>query len=83
MKEEVSVSTVVEYSNTNDETFLPQMIDMLDMDREYRMLMYIHEAAVEKVTAQLNILKGEFQFSNDRNPISSISSRIKSRESII
>ena len=59
------------------------MIDMLDMDREYRMLMYIHEAAVEKVTAQLNILKGEFQFSNDRNPISSISSRIKSRESII
>ena len=83
MKEEVSVSTVVEYSNTNDETFLPQMIDMLDIDREYRMLMYIHEAAVEKVTAQLNILKGEFQFSNDRNPISSISSRIKSRESII
>ena len=83
MKEEVSVSTVVEYSNTNDETFLPQMIDMLDMDREYRMLMYSHEAAVEKVTAQLNILKGEFQFSNDRNPISSISSRIKSRESII
>lgn len=83
MKEEVSVSTVVEYNNTNDETFLPQMIDMLDMDREYRMLMYIHEAAVEKVTAQLNILKGEFQFSNDRNPISSISSRIKSRESII
>ena len=83
MKEEVSVSTVVEYSNTNDETFLPQMIDMLDMDREYRMLMYIHEAAVEKVTAQLNILKGEFQFSNDRNPISSISRRIKSRESII
>lgn len=83
MREEVSVSTVVEYNNTNDETFLPQMIDMLDMDREYRMLMYIHEAAVEKVTAQLNILKGEFQFSNDRNPISSISSRIKSRESII
>ena len=83
MREEVSVSTVVEYNNTNDETFLPQMIDMLDMDREYRMLMYIHEAAVEKVTAQINILKGEFQFSNDRNPISSISSRIKSRESII
>ena len=55
MKEEVSVSTVVEYSNTNDETFLPQMIDMLEKDREYRMLMYIHETAVEKVTAQLNI----------------------------
>jgi putative GTP pyrophosphokinase len=45
--------------------------------------MFIHEAAIEQVTAKLNILKGEFQFSNDRNPISSISSRIKTKESII
>lgn len=83
MREEVNVSTIIEYENTNETTFLPQLIDMLDIDKEYRKLMYIHEAAIEQVTAKLNILKGEFQFSNDRNPIASISSRIKSRESIL
>ena len=63
--------------------YLPQSVDYLDMDRQYRQLMFLHEAAIEQVTAKLNILKGEFQFSNDRNPISGISSRIKSKESII
>lgn len=63
--------------------FFPQTVDYLDMDRQYRQLMYVHEAAIEQITAKLNILKGEFQFSNDRNPISSISSRIKSKESIV
>lgn len=63
--------------------FLPQTVDYLDMDRQYRQLMYIHEAAIQQITAKLNILKGEFQFSNDRNPISSICSRIKSKESIV
>lgn len=82
MREEVNIITV-ENQEQKEMVFLPQMIDMLDIDREYRKLMYIHEAAIEQVTAKLNILKGEFQFSNDRNPIASISSRIKSRESII
>lgn len=68
---------------TQENFYLPQSIDYLDMDRQYRQLMYLHEAAVEQITAKLNILKGEFQFSNDRNPISVISSRIKSKESII
>ena len=62
---------------------LPQTVDYMDMERQYRQLMYLHEAAIQQITAKLNILKGEFQFSNDRNPISSISSRIKSKESII
>ncbi|MBE5890393.1 MAG: GTP pyrophosphokinase family protein [Lachnospiraceae bacterium] len=61
----------------------PKARDYLDMDRQYRQLMYIHEAAIQEVVSRLNILKGEFQFSNDRNPISGISSRIKSKESII
>ena len=62
---------------------LPQTVDYLEMERQYRQLMYLHAAAIQQITAKLNILKGEFQFSNDRNPISSISSRIKSKESII
>ncbi len=87
---EVKDITVQECDSTDMETglsengfCLPQTVDFLDMDRQYRQLMFLHEAAIEQVTAKLNILKGEFQFSNDRNPISGISSRIKSKESII
>lgn len=61
----------------------PRSVEFIDMDSQYRQLMYIHEAAIQLVTARLNVLKGEFQFSQDRNPIASISSRIKSRESLV
>ena len=73
----------IEDESIDEEIYLPNTIDYLDIERQYKQLMFIHEAAIEQVTAKLNILKGEFQFSNDRNPISSISSRIKSKESII
>ncbi|MCR4618462.1 MAG: GTP pyrophosphokinase family protein [Lachnospiraceae bacterium] len=72
-----------EFDEEEDEIYLPQTIDYLDIEKQYRQLMFMHEAAIEQVTAKLNILKGEFQFSNDRNPISSICSRIKSKESIV
>lgn len=68
---------------TTEQTLFPQLVDQLDMDRQYQKLMYVYEAAIQQITAKLNILKGEFQFSNDRNPISSISSRVKSKESIL
>ncbi|MDO4489992.1 MAG: GTP pyrophosphokinase family protein [Lachnospiraceae bacterium] len=70
-------------SLTDTPLFLPMLEQQLDFDRHYRQLMYIHEAAISQITARLNTLKGEFQFSNDRNPIDSISSRIKSKESIL
>ncbi len=63
--------------------FLPMVEQQLDFDRQYRQLMFLHEAAIGQLTARLNTLQGEFQFSNDRNPIDSISSRIKSKESIL
>lgn len=59
-----------------------QVLDYIGMEQQYNQLIYIHEAAIQLVTARLNILKGEFQFCNDRNPISSISGRIKSKESL-
>ena len=77
------MSDLTEYDEKEDEIQLPRTIDFLDIEKQYRQLMFMHEAAVEQITAKLNILKGEFQFSNDRNPISSICSRIKSKESII
>ncbi len=57
--------------------------EYLDLDEQFNQIMFLHQAAIQQVTAQLNILKGEFEFRNDRNPIASISSRIKSKESII
>lgn len=69
--------------NIENISFLPQKIDQLDMEKQYRQLMFVYEAAIELIVSKLNILKGEFQFSNDRNPISGISSRVKSKESII
>ena len=79
---EVTIDAEHTIQSENEPTFLPQLIDILDLDRQYRQMMFLHEAAIQQVTARLNILKGEFQFSNDRNPISNISSRIKSKESI-
>lgn len=59
------------------------MREYLDMDQQFSQIMFLYQAAVQQVTAQLNILKGEFEFRKDRNPIASISSRIKSKEGII
>lgn len=65
------------------DSLLPQVMDQLDMERQYRQLMFVYEAAIEQVSAKLRIFQGEFAFRNDRNPISNISSRIKSKESIL
>jgi len=70
-------------NNYSSETIvLPQTSDYLDIDRQYRQLMFVYEAAVSQLEARLAILNKEFQFSNDRNPIDSVKSRIKSKESI-
>ena len=88
MKEEVEIISKLEFDEeeTNEianGVLLPQTMDILDMDRQYEMLMFIHEAGIQQVVAKLNILKEEFKFSNDRNPIDHVVSRIKSRESIV
>ncbi len=62
---------------------LPQTSDYLDVDRRYSQMVFVYEAAVAQMTAKLEILNKEFQFGNDRNPIESVKSRIKSKESII
>ncbi len=62
---------------------VPQVSDFLDLDRQFRQLMFLYEAAIGQMEARLEILNKEFQFSNDRNPIEDIKSRIKSKESIM
>lgn len=77
------VIQIVVNEDTEHEMNLPQTRDYLDMERQYRQIMFVYEAAISQIEAKLHILKGEFQFSNDRNPIETISSRIKSKESIL
>ncbi|MDO4617076.1 MAG: GTP pyrophosphokinase family protein [Lachnospiraceae bacterium] len=81
--EQVALQTEDTSSYEDLNIFLPILEQSLDFDKNYRQLMYVHEAAIQQITARLNTLKGEFEFSNDRNPIDSISGRIKSKESIL
>jgi len=62
---------------------LPQMSDYLDIEKQYKQMMFFYEAGVHQITAKLEILNREFQFCNDRNPIENVKSRIKSQESIL
>ena len=66
-----------------ERVLVPQVSDFLDLDRQYRQLMFLYEDAIGQMEARLEILNKEFQFSNDRNPIEDIKSRIKSKESIM
>lgn len=66
-----------------EELYLPQVEDRLDMEEQYRQIMFFYEAGIQQVTAKLEILNKEFQYCNDRNPIENIKSRVKSPDSII
>lgn len=55
---------------------------VFDMDTMYRQLMFYYESGIEILKSKLEILSREFALCNDRNPIESVKSRIKSMESI-
>lgn len=65
------------------EILLPRARDYLDIERQYHQIMFLYEAGINQLESRINILKKEFQFSNDRNPIENVESRIKSKESIL
>lgn len=62
--------------------FLPIANDALNIAEQYSQIMFFYEAGIRQITAKLEILNREFQTCNDRNPIESINSRVKSPESI-
>lgn len=75
---------VVDVVNEGDlDILLPQTSDYLDLENQYRQIMFFYEAGIQQITAKLEILNKEFQYCNDRNPIESIKSRVKSSDSII
>lgn len=68
---------------SDEDVMLPQANDYLDMEKQYKQIMFFYESGIRQITAKLDILNKEFQFCNDRNPIENVKSRIKTQESII
>lgn len=76
-------SEAISIGGIEQEMLLPRARDYLDIERQYHQIMFLYEAGINQLESRINILKREFQFSNDRNPIENIESRIKSKESIL
>ena len=79
-KKEGDIEVVNVIPEDGNEIYLPQTGDLLDMEKQYRQIMFFYEAGIQQVTAKLEILNKEFQYCNDRNPIENIKSRVKSRK---
>lgn len=62
--------------------FLPIVSDALNIAEQYNQIMFFYEAGIKQISTKLEILNQEFKACNDRNPIESINSRIKTPESI-
>ena len=62
--------------------FLPVAGDVLNIAEQYNQMMFFYKAGIEQLSTKLEILNQEFKACNDRNPIESINSRIKTPESI-
>ncbi len=82
-KKDGEVEFIDVVSEEEAELLLPQMADDLNMEKQYRQIMFFYEAGIQQVTAKLEILNKEFQYCNDRNPIENIKSRVKTSDSII
>lgn len=80
--DEVDVQYIRVETEVEEEIFLPQQVDDLNMARAYQQIMFFYRAGIDQLTVKLQILSNEFQVGNDRNPIKDISSRVKSPESI-
>ena len=68
-KKEGDIEVVNVIPEDGNEIYLPQTGDLLDMEKQYRQIMFFYEAGIQQVTAKLEILNKEFQYCNDRNPI--------------
>lgn len=77
-KEKVEILEEIEA----EELLLPVIGGFNDLNSQYNQIMFFYESGINQISAKLEILKNEFMFSNDRNPIENIKSRVKSLESI-
>ena len=56
---------------------------LIDTKKELMRFMMIYKCALDEVETKINVLKQEFQYVHDYNPIEHVSSRLKSPESIV
>ncbi|KAB8128291.1 GTP pyrophosphokinase family protein [Gracilibacillus oryzae] len=61
----------------------PTNIDFKQIRTELMRFMMAYEFALEEINTKINILKQEFEYVHDYNPIEHVKSRVKSPESII
>lgn len=83
VEEHLMNGEAISIGGIEQEILLPRARDYLDIERQYHQIMFLYEAGINQLESRINILKKEFQFSNDRNPIENVESRIKSKESIL
>lgn len=83
IEEHLMDGEAISIGGIEQEILLPRARDYLDIERQYHQIMFLYEAGINQLESRINILKKEFQFSNDRNPIENVESRIKSKESIL
>jgi Uncharacterized protein conserved in bacteria len=65
------------------ETIMAHANELLDTLLDFKELMFYYSSAIREIRTKLEILDTEFELKYQRNPISSIQSRLKSRFSII
>ena len=63
-------------------TTTPEQITLKELRTDLVRFMMSHKFALEEINTKINILKEEFQYVHDYNPIEHVKSRIKSPESI-
>lgn len=81
--EKKTEEVLYEQETEDAQIFLPQTFDFLDLSKQYKQLIFFYESGIRQLTAKLQILDHEFQNYYERNPIETISSRVKSPESIL
>ncbi len=65
------------------ETIMAHANELLDTMLDFKELMFYYSSAIREIRTKLEILDTEFQLKYQRNPISSIQTRLKSRISIL
>lgn len=66
-----------------EQFLMEQAMGLLDGVMEYREMMMAYSCAIKEVRTKFDVLDTEFHVRNQRNPISTIHTRLKSQTSIL
>ena len=68
-KKQGDIEVVNVVPEDGQEIYLPQTGDLLDMEKQYRQIMFFYEAGIQQITAKLEILNKReyFQYFAEKN----------------